>query len=138
MLFELTKPGTLENVIIKAQHNCESDKSHYSGRFIPIIHEYLLLVRKDAALVYPIMLTYNQIADIRDMPGATWKDILADALEDTNDELDLSTIYELVGKYRRAQIQQFWKDKVRQTLQRYPNLFVNTRRGYWTMTKNVA
>lgn len=35
MLFELTKPGTLENVIIKAQHNCFSNQTQYSGRFIP-------------------------------------------------------------------------------------------------------
>jgi len=138
MLFALTKPGTLENVIIKAQYNCESDKTRYSGRYIPIVHEYLLLVRKDAALIYPIMLTYSQVADIRDMPGATWKDILADALEDSNGELDLAAIYGMVGKYRRAQLQQFWKDKVRQTLQRYPDLFVNTRRGYWALTKKAT
>ena len=47
MLFELIKPGTLENVIIKAQYNCVSDRTHYSGRYIPIVHEYLLLLRKD-------------------------------------------------------------------------------------------
>lgn len=45
MLFELTKPGTLENVIIKAQHNCFSNQTQYSGQFIPILHEYLLIVR---------------------------------------------------------------------------------------------
>lgn len=39
MLFELTKPGVLENVIIKAQHNCMSDQRVYSGKFIPIVHE---------------------------------------------------------------------------------------------------
>jgi len=44
----------------------------------------------------------------------------------------------MVGKYRRAQVQQFWKDKVRQTLQLHPNLFVNTRRGYWALTKKAA
>jgi len=105
---------------------------------MPIVHEYLLLVRKDMALIYPIMLTYSQTADIRDMPGATWKGILADALEDTNGELDLAAIYGMVGKYRRAQLQQFWKDKVPQTLQRYPDLFINTCRGYWALTKKAA
>ena len=31
MLSEIVKPGTLENVIIKAQHNCFSDNIQYSG-----------------------------------------------------------------------------------------------------------
>jgi len=44
----------------------------------------------------------------------------------------------MVGKYRRAQLQQFWKDKVPQTLQRYPDLFINTCRGYWALTKKAA
>ena len=56
MLFELIKPGTLENVIIKAQHNCFSNRTQYSGHFIPILHEYLLIIKKDASLVYPILM----------------------------------------------------------------------------------
>ena len=47
MLFELIKPGTLENVIIKAQHNCFSNQTQYSGHLIPILHEYLLIIKKD-------------------------------------------------------------------------------------------
>lgn len=50
MLAEITKPGTLENIIIKAQHNCFSDNIQYSGKFIPILHEYVMIVRKDDAL----------------------------------------------------------------------------------------
>ena len=137
MLFELIKPGTLENVIIKAQYNCASDRTHYSGRYIPIVHEYLLLLRKDMPLCYPILMTQVRKGDIRDMPGATWKDILADAMEDTNGELDLASIYQMVEKYRRAQTQRYWKDKVRQTLQMYPNLFCSSRRGSWALKKNL-
>lgn len=42
MLAEIIKLGTLENIIIKAQHNCFSDKTRYSGSFIPILHEFFL------------------------------------------------------------------------------------------------
>ena len=52
MLFELIKPGTLENVIIKAQHNCFSNQTQYSGHFIPILHEYLQLL--GIHLSYPV------------------------------------------------------------------------------------
>lgn len=47
MLSEIVKPGTLENIIIKTQHNCFSDNVNYSGKFIPILHEYVMIVRKD-------------------------------------------------------------------------------------------
>ena len=65
MIFELAKPGTLENVVIKAQRNCFSDNTRYDGRFIPIIHEYLLILRKDAPLIYTALLTQRREADIR-------------------------------------------------------------------------
>lgn len=138
MIFELTKPGTLENVIIKAQHNCVSDRRSYSGRFIPIVHEYVLLLRKDEPLVYPLLMTYQLKGDIRDMPGATWRDILADAMESFQTPAPLEQIYAAVGNYKRAQQQQHWKDKVRQTLQYHPNTFYSPSRGIWALKKQAA
>lgn len=35
-----------EPELIKLQHNCTSDRQEYSGRFIPILHEYVLIWRK--------------------------------------------------------------------------------------------
>jgi hypothetical protein len=135
MIFELIKPGTIENVVIKAQHNCFSDSTQYSGRFIPIVHEYLLLLRKDAPLIYPLLLSYRRDGDIRDMPGATWKDIVADAMESFHSETRLEQIYAAVEPHKRAQTQRHWKEKIRQTLQYYPELFISTRRGVWSLQK---
>lgn len=38
-----------EPEIIKVQHHCTSDRQDYSGRFIPIVHEYLLIWKKGGA-----------------------------------------------------------------------------------------
>ena len=38
--------GTLESHIIKIQHNANSSRKIYQGSFIPIIHEHLLIFRK--------------------------------------------------------------------------------------------
>ena len=125
----------MENIIIKAQHNCVSDRRTYGGRFIPIVHEYVLLLRKETPLVIPFLMTYRVNSDIRDMPGATWRDIIADRLEDCNGRAPLEEIYRRVEGHKRAQSQQWWKEKVRQTLQINPRTFEKADRGIWCLVK---
>ena len=138
MLFELTKPGTLENVIIKAQHNCFSDNIQYTGRFIPILHEYVLIVRKDAPLLYPIMMAQKKDIDIRDMPGATWRDVVAAVLESCPEAVPLSYLYEKIGPHSKAQKNKWWKEKIRQTLQCNPRYFSHDGRGLWSLYRKTA
>ena len=133
MLFELIKPGILENVLIKTQHNCVSDRRSYDGRFIPIVHEYVLLLRKDAPLVVPMLMTYRITGDVRDMPGATWRDIVAGVLDECHGRASLEEIYRHVEGHKRAQGQQWWKEKVRQTLQINPSTFEKIDRGVWRL-----
>lgn len=130
---EIIKPGTLENIIIKAQHNCFSDNIQYSGNFIPILHEYVMIVRKDSPLIVPIIVTKNITSDIRDMAGATWRDIVAAVLEECQGPVSLSFLYEKIEPHRRAQSQKYWKEKIRQTLQINTDYFCRTERGVWTL-----
>ncbi len=133
MLSEIVKPGTMENIIIKAQHNCFSDNTRYTGAFIPILHEYVLIVRKDAALIMPVLLTKSMKKDIRDMPGATWRDIVAAVLEECDGAVSLSHLYEQIEPYKRTRNNSFWREKVRQTLQIYPQVFEQAGRGLWRL-----
>lgn len=137
MIFELIKPGIIENVIIKAQYNCMSNSRQYSGNFIPILHEYVLLLKKAMPLSYPVMMSFSQDLDIRNMPGAAWKDILADAMESFSGAAPLERIYAAVGGYARTQSSAHWQDKVRQTLQYHPNLFCSVQRGVWALRKTA-
>lgn len=138
MLAEIIKPGTLENIIIKAQHNCFSDQIQYSGKFIPILHEYVLVVRKDNALIYPILFTTEKKLDIRDMPGATWRDVVAAVLTEKKEAVSLEEIYKEVELYKKAQKNQWWKEKVRQTLQYHPDHFFHAGRGLWGLRQRRA
>ena len=138
MIFELVKPGTLVNVVIKAQHNCTSSANNYSGRFIPIMHEYLLIVKKDIPLSYQILQTRRYEADIRDMKNATWRDIVADAMQSFNAPVPLDEIYAKVDGHRRTADNRHWKEKVRQVLQRYKEMFVSTERGVWSLAKAAS
>jgi hypothetical protein len=72
------------------------------------------------------------------MPGATWRDIVADAMEDFQGAADLEQIYAKLEGYKRTREQQHWKEKVRQTLQYHRNLFANPQRGVWSLVKYAS
>lgn len=138
MISEIIKPGTLENIIIKAQHNCFSDNISYSGHFIPILHEYVMIVRKDNPLIFPILFSKKQNSDIRDMPGATWRDVVAAVLEEKTESVPLSYLYEQLAEHKKAKQNKWWKEKIRQTLQYNPAYFVHTERGMWKLSRTTA
>lgn len=138
MLSEIMKPGTLENIIIKAQHNCFSDQIQYSGKFIPILHEYVMIVRKDTSLLVPILMTSRASVDIRDMPGATWRDVVASVLEQREEAVPLTYLYEQIEPHKKAQTNKWWREKIRQTLQCNPAHFLHTSRGMWCLRRETA
>ncbi len=111
MFSEIVKPGSLENIIIKAQHNCFSDQIQYSGKFIPILHEYVMIVRKDSPLLVPIIMAKKAEVDIRDMPGATWRDVVAAVLEQCSEPVTLTFLYEKIEPHKKAQANKWWKEK---------------------------
>jgi hypothetical protein len=73
--------------------------------------------------------------DIRDMQNATWRDIVADAMEDFQGAAELEQIYLKVGQHSRTLSQPYWKEKTRQTLQNYKNIFTSPKRGMWSLIK---
>ena len=135
MLSEIIKPGTLENIIIKAQHNCFSDNTQYNGSFIPILHEYVMIVRKDTPLLVPVIVAKEIKADIRDMAGATWRDVVAAVLEECTKAVTLTYLYEQIEPHKKAQNNKHWREKIRQTLQINPNHFHHTDRGMWVLRR---
>lgn len=137
MISEIIKPGTLENIIIKTQHNCFSDNVQYSGKFIPILHEYVLIVRKDNPLIIPIIQVKKKDVDIRDMEGASWRDIVAAVLEQHDDAVSLESLYQEIEPYKKTKTNQWWKEKIRQTLQINPKYFLRTGRGMWKLVKEA-
>lgn len=130
MLLDIAKPGTVEQIIIKAQHNCVSDSRSYAGRFVPIVHEYLLVLRKDSPLIFNIQMAKNVEGDMRDFKGSTWRDIVAAILEDAAKPMSLSEIYAKVDGHRRCTMNPHWKDKIRQVLQSF-DIFTNVGRGVY-------
>lgn len=131
MLCDIAKPGTLEQIVIKMQHNCMSDSRSYAGRFIPIVHEYLMIVRKDASLIYEIQVPAYRKFDMRDSESATWRDVIAALMEDKGD-MTLTEIYHEMEGHKKCQKNPHWKEKIRQVLRTH-DCFVPRQRGVYAM-----
>ncbi len=136
MLSEIIKPGTLENIIIKAQHNCFSNNIQYSGSYIPILHEYVMILRKGSSVLIPIIVARRSESDIRDIPNATWRDVVASVMEQCRGAVPLSYLYNKIENHSKAKQNKWWKEKIRQTLQCNPVHFLHTGRGMWELRKN--
>ena len=136
MILELAKPGTIENIIIKAQHNCWSDRQTYSGKnFIPIEHEYLLIVRKDNLLVFNVQMARDIQVDMRDIRMSTWRDIIIGVLDNMGGKATLDQIYSAVEGHKRTRSgkNSHWKEKVRQTLHE-GKCFTSPEKGVWSIS----
>jgi hypothetical protein len=133
MIREIMAPGTLEQIVIKAQHNCVSDRTTYSGRFIPIVHEYLMIIKKDAPLIFDVQYSVTRPIDARDMVNtATWRDVVAAVLDDMGGAASLPELYEALRGHQKAKANPHWQEKVRQTLQ-INKRFKNRQRGVWEL-----
>lgn len=116
MISEIVKPGTLEQIIIKMQHNCWSDSQTYSNyNFVPIVHEYLMVLRKDNALIYPVQTIKKLLCDVTKLKNITWKDLLASYLEEHGPSR-LEEIYIFVSKCEKSKNNPHYKEKCRQVL----------------------
>ena len=134
MLSDIVKPGTLEQVLIKGQFNCVSDGRSYSNSsFVPITHEYLLVVKKDGVYLVPYSVPKQYEKDVRDAKSATWTDIVFAAMQAIGGKSDLERLYAEVASHERARsYTSDLKAKIRQTLQR-SRLFAPMERGVWAL-----
>lgn len=133
MIRELICPGTMENIIIKAQHNCWSDRQSYSGNFVPIVHEYLLVTRKDAGLIIPVTWgTGRPQYDMREFEGQSWRDLVYTTIQDNGGQMNLQELYDALKDSSKAKMNQHWQEKIRQTVQNVKS-FIRTERGTYAI-----
>ena len=116
MLCDIEKPGTLEQIIIKTQHNCVSDRSSYSNlNFVPIVHEYLMVVKKEGGLIVPMTYTKRVKVDMRMSKSASWRDVIHSILE--SGQQSLEGLYRQMENTPKAMNNPHWREKIRQVVQ---------------------
>jgi len=120
----------LSSVVIKEQHNMMSNRVSYSGNFIPIVHEYLLIWKRSSQSLF--MCTWEKAKEIKRQIASTWRAAIRIALMKLDGKGTLKEIYEEVEKIAKDLIEknQHWKAKIRQQLQIY---FTSVERGVWSI-----
>lgn len=139
MLTDIVKPGELDQIIIKMQHNTVSGRTgnSYGGHknFVPLVHEYILVMKKLQAYIIAYQLPQDHELDIRDSKTATWKDVVIAAVKRLGGSATLSDIYKELENHQKAKSNEHYKDKIRQTLQRLEASGVTKplSRGVWAI-----
>lgn len=128
--------GKLEAHIIKAQHNTWSERKSYNGDFIPIVHEHILIFKKNEIWKVPVTIVKKVFRDLRQSDFLTWRDATQAALEELGGVASLQDIYNLLEHTEKARKNKHWKEKVRQTLQIYSD-FYSVKRGVWALNKEM-
>lgn len=135
MLVDIVKPGTLEQIIIKEQYNTVSERRKYTGKFIPIIHEYVMILRKDNPYIGSMKITKEIAFDVRDSIQASWKDVIASVFEaNGNKYLSLKFIYGELKDHRKAQNNNHVDAKIRQVLNGY-DIFKKIDKGVYALAQ---
>jgi hypothetical protein len=132
MLLEMAKPGTLEQVIIKTQHNTWSERQTYSGNFVPIVHEYLVVTRKDAGIFVPVSWGKSSVYDMKTFAGQSWRDLVYATIQEAGGQMSLQELYNALKDTAKARANSHWQEKVRQTVQNIRK-FVRTERGCYAL-----
>lgn len=115
--------GSLESVMIKRQFNCVSDSTAYSGRFIPLEHEYVVVIRKDDVRHVRCLLVHLREADFSQSTKITWRALLQIKLEEIGGRATREQLENAVADHPKAKGNHFIPEKIRQVINRFPNEF---------------
>ncbi len=103
--------------------------------FAPIVHEYIMVLKKASDLFIDFQLPTKHELDIRNSRSATWADVVSAVLSSLGGKASLSQIYEKIAGHKKCETNNNWQAKVRQTLQMH-NYFNRVSEGVWAIDTN--
>jgi len=126
--------GAPEYHLIKTQHNTGSENRAYSGKFIPIMHEHVIVTRREDVWFMGARTGEITTFNLRSSVKMTWMAIVLSALAELGGQAALGAIYGEVAKHTRAaraaEAGVDWQAIVRQKLQIGAQ---QIKRGVWAL-----
>lgn len=127
--------GRLEAFITKAQYNCKSDTRRYKKPFIPIVTEYLVLLKKEGGLLVPftrrISGTFNMLH--HDNSAVTWNHLIRNVMEELGGTASTDQLYSLLANHPKAQGKKYYRDRIRAVIQEYPQTYRPVSTGVYEL-----
>ena len=130
--------GEPVNLIVKTQHNVQSSGRSYSGNFVPIMHEYLVVTRKPKSVASAWLVTVRDgkesQKDQRKTTLMGWNATVWTALQKLGGTASLQNIYKETmshARVKRAKAEGTdWQAIIRRTLQ---ETCKPVKRGVWAL-----
>lgn len=130
--------GEPVQVVIKLQHNVQSSGKTYTGNFVSILHEYLVVTRKPKlftnAWLLSVRLSQSKVIDQRETERQGWRSIVWTALTDLGGRGELRAIYQQANAHARVRLAESkgtdWQAIIRRVLQ---ESCTPLERGMWAL-----
>lgn len=118
--------GNLECVIAKAQYNCMSDSMNYKGKskFIPTIHEDLVILRKDHEFSIPCLIVTKTVSSILTSIKSTWRAIMQSIVEHYGGKITRDALFAEMQKHPKAKGNNTLRNTMRRELNTHPEEFI--------------
>lgn len=127
--------GKLDSVVIKKQNNYMSENIKYSNNsFIPIEHEYLIIIRKEDNLMIPVSITKDINVDMMKFKGATWRGLLQGCIANMG-QANINQLMSIFENHPKAENNNNLRAKLRQTLN-CNDVFVKVGEGVYKLNSN--
>lgn len=139
MQHDVMRMGSFESFLVKGQFNCASDTRRYQKPFIPVVTEYMLLLKK----ADPLMILFNQrqegqysIIDT-DTTVLTWHHLVRMTMESMGGTAVLSDLYGLLKKHPKAAANPHYQERIRATIYEHRDQYIPVSRGCFRLTYAV-
>lgn len=124
----------LKAVLIKAQHNVNSDRKSYREMNLPrIYHEYLILWERPKAIISILENIEIMARQDKARMGSTWRSVIYQSLIALGGKATLSQLYDKVAENAPTRLErnQHWREQIRMVLQKHSKMFTSVDRGVW-------
>ena len=140
MQHDLMRMGEFESFIVKSQFNCASDNRRYKKPFIPVVTEYLLVLKKADSLMIPFSCRQEGWFSVKntDITALTWHHLIRMTMESIGGMAALSDLYQLLKYHPKAAANPHYQERIRATIYEHRDQYIPVSRGCFRLNYHVA
>ena len=137
---DLMRMGEFESYIVKGQFNCVSDNRTYRKPFVPIVTEYMLLLRKDDPLAISFSCRQEGRFSITntDLNVLTWNHLIRMTMEGLGGQAHLSELYNALHSHPKSQNNQHYCERIRATIYEHKEQYLQIGNGHYQLPYQVT